>query len=134
MTYIHFIIALGGGNYLGELYGYGRGVYAPGYYNIDKKSGEIFIGSMVPKDAEVVIEYKSDGISSGLKLIPTECEQALTHWAKARFFEDRRDLAMASWHEQRYESHYNKLKRLYNFQETLYASAKLNESFSPTNY
>jgi len=42
-----------GNNFLGELYGFGRGVYAPGYYNIDKKTGEIQIGSLVPKDAEI---------------------------------------------------------------------------------
>lgn len=123
-----------GSSFLGELYGFGRGVHCSGYYNIDKKAGEIYIGSMVPEGAEIVIEYKSDGISDGLKLIPSECETALEHWAKARHFESKRDLAMASWHEERYERHYNKLKRLYNFQSALYASAKLNESFSPTNY
>lgn len=122
------------GNFLGELYGCGRGVHSAGYYNIDKKTGEIQIGSLVPEGAEVVIEYKSDGISEGLKLVPSETEVCLTHWAKARYFEDKRDGYWAAWHEQRYESHYNKLKRLYNFQAALYASAELNESFSPTNY
>jgi len=129
-----FYNAFRNGNFLGELYGFGRGVYCPGYYNIDKKNGEIQIGSMFPPDAEFVIEYKSDGISEGLKLIPSETETCLTHWAKARYFEDKRDSYWCSWHQNEYEKHYNKLKRLYNFQNALYAAAELNESFSPTNY
>lgn len=123
-----------GGNFLGEMYGFGRGVHSPGFYNIDKKTGEIMIGSLVPQDAEVVIEYKSDGISEGLKLIPSECELTLSYWAKARFYEEREKLTMAEWNNREYEKHYNKLKRLYNFQSALYAAAELNESFSPTNY
>lgn len=122
------------GDFLGELYGQGRGVHCAGYYNIDKKAGEIYTGSQVPEGAEIVIEYKSDGISDGLKLVPSECELVLSYWAKARFYEEKGNLNLAQWNEQRYEQHYNKLQRLYNFQNALYASAKLNESFSPTNY
>ncbi len=122
------------GYFLGELYGFGRGVHCSGYYNIDKKSGEIFIGSLVPEGSEIIIEYKSDGISDGLKLVPSECEMALSYWAKARFYEERRDWNAAEWNNREYEKHYNKLKRLYNFQSALYASAELNKSFSPTNY
>lgn len=129
-----FYNAFRNGNFLGELYGFGRGVYCAGYYNIDKKNGEIQIGSMFPKDAEFVIEYKSDGISEGLKLVPSEAEMCLSYWAKARFYEERRDFNSAEWNNREYEKHYNKLKRLYNFQSALYASAELNESFSPTNY
>lgn len=123
-----------GGNFLGELYGQGRGVHCAGYYNIDKKTGEIYIGSLIPEGSEIVIEYKSDGISEGLKLVPSECEMTLSYWAKARFYEERKDWNAATWNNNEYEKHYNKLKRLYNFQSALYASAELNESFSPTNY
>jgi len=122
------------GNFLGEMYGWGRGVHCAGYYNIDKKTGEIYIGSLVPEGAEIVIEYKSDGISDGLKLVPSEAEMCLSYWAKARFYEERRDFQAAEWNNREYEKHYNKLKRLYNFQNALYASAELNKSFSVTNY
>lgn len=132
--YYPFYNAYRNGNYLGELYGFGRGVHCAGYYNIDKKTGEIYIGSQVPEGAEIVIEYKSDGISDGLKLVPSECELTLSYWAKARFYEERKDWNAAEWNNREYEKHYNKLQRLYNFQSALYASAKLNESFSPTNY
>jgi len=132
--YYPFYNCFRNGNFLGELYGQGRGVHCAGYYNIDKKNGEIYIGSMVPDGAEIVIEYKSDGISDGLKLVPSECEMALSYWAKARFYEDKGNLNLAIYNNQEYERHYNKLKRLYNFQSALYASAELNKSFSPTNY
>jgi len=123
-----------GSQFLGELYGFGRGVHAPGYYNIDRKNGEIQIGSLVPKGAEIVVEYKSDGISDGLKLVPSETEMCISYWAKARFYEEKEKLTLAQYNEAEYERHYNKLKRLYNFQSALYASAELNKSFSPSNY
>lgn len=122
------------GQSLGELYGWGRGVHSAGYYNIDKNNGEIYIGSLVPKDAEIVIEYKSDGISDGLKLVPSEVEMTLSYWAKARYYEERGDLRMAQWNEQKYEQMYNQAKRLYNNLSPLYMSAEINKSFSPTNY
>lgn len=130
----YFYNAFRGNNYLGEMYGFGRGVHSEGYYNIDTKAGEIYIGSLVPEGAEIVIEYKSDGISDGLQLIPTQYELCLSFWAKARFYEERRDYTSASWNEQRYEQHFNKIQRLNNHVSPLYASAKLNESFSPSNY
>lgn len=132
--YYPFYNCFRNGNFLGELYGFGRGVHCAGYYNIDKKTGEIYIGSLVPEGSEIVIEYKSDGISEGLKLVPSECEMTLSYWAKARFYEEKRDWNAAQYNEAEYERHYNKLKRLYNFQSALYASAELNKSFSPTNY
>lgn len=129
-----FYNAFRNGNFLGELYGWGRGLHCAGYYNIDRKTGEIQIGSLVPDGAEIVIEYKSDGISDGLKLVPSEVELCLSYWAKARFYEDKGNLQLAMYNNNEYERHYNKLKRLYNFQNALYASAKLNTHFSETNY
>lgn len=122
------------GNSLGELYGWGRGVHCAGYYNLNRKTGEIYIGSLVPKDAEIVVEYKSDGITDGLKLVPSEAEMCLSYWAKARFFEENGDLNKAIYNNNEYDKHYFRLKRLYNFRSALYMSADINEMFSPTNY
>lgn len=122
------------GNYLGEMYGFGRGMLCDGFYNIDTKAGEIYIGSLFPKDAEIVVEYKSDGISEGLQLIPSQYELCLSYWAKARFYEERGDINKAIYNNAEYERHYNKIKRLNNYVNPLYAAAKLNQSFSQTNY
>lgn len=123
-----------GGNYLGEMYGHGRGVLTSGYYSIEKTDGVINIGSQLPIGAEVVIEYKSDGISSGLKLVPTEMENVITNWAKWKYNEDIKDKYWAEYYEIRYEKTYNKLQRFYNTETALYMAATINESFSPTNY
>lgn len=123
-----------GGDFLGEMYGYGRGVHCSGYYNIDRHAGELYIGSLVPEGAEIVLEYKSDGISDGLKLVPTEMEMCLSYWAKARFYEERKDFQAAQYNQTRYEKSYDKVKRLYNFKSALYMSAEINSFFSPTNY
>lgn len=129
-----FYNAFRGGNYLGELYGKGRGVYNQGTYNIDKGNGVIYIGSHIPHDAEIVLEYKSDGVSSdGLKLVPREMKRALTFYAKYMWYADR-NVTQAQINENRYKAAYNKLQRLYNFQSALYAADKINASFSPTNY
>lgn len=119
---------------LGELYGYGRGVINSGCYNISKKDGCIYIGSLIPEGAEIVLEYKSDGISDGLKLVPSEMEMCLSYWAKARFYEERKDYKSAEWNENKYLEHYYQVKRLYNFKNALYLAAEINKSFSSTNY
>lgn len=123
-----------GGDFLGEMYGYGRGVLCNGYYNIDRQKGELYTGSLIPEGAEIVLEYKSDGISDGLKLVPSEAVMTLSYWAKARFYEERKDFQAAQYNDAKYEKSYNKVKRLYNFNSALYMSATINESFSPTNY
>lgn len=122
-----------GSEFLGELYGLGRGVPNAGFYNLDRKDGVIYIGSLVPEGAEVVVEYKSDGISEGLKLVPTEIVMALKYYAKSEFYADKNP-NQSQINRSYYEREYNKVKRLYNFRSALYMSQKINESFSPTNY
>jgi len=122
-----------GSEFLGEMYGLGRGVPQAGFYNIDKKDGVIYIGSLVPEGGEVVVEYKSDGVSEGIKLVPTEMAMALKYFAKSEFYADKNP-TQSQINRNNYEREYNKVKRLYNFQTALYMSQKINESFSPTNY
>lgn len=128
-----FYNAYRGGSFLGELYGLGRGVFNSGTYRIDKKEGVIHIGSHIPRDAEIVIEYKSDGLSEGLKLVPTEMRICLQHYAMMRYYEHK-NITQAQIFKNKYELSYMRLKRLYNFKNALYISAKANESFSSTNY
>lgn len=129
-----FYNAYRAGNYLGELYGLGRGVWNEGTYSIDKTNGVINIGSHIPPDAEIVIEYKSDGVSdNGLKLVPREMKRALTFYAKYMWYADR-NVTQSQINENRYKRAYNKLQRLYNFRSALYMADKINEMFSPSNY
>lgn len=100
-----------GDNYLGEMYGAGSGYHSNQWYNI--KDGILEIGSLVPEDTEVVIEYKSNGLGDGFKLIPTEMIEAVTYKAKALFYEDGKP-GLASQMEDRYRVEYQRLKRLYN--------------------
>lgn len=128
-----FYNAYSGGNFLGELYGAGRCVINGGTYSIDRDNGVINIGSHIPEDAEIVIEYKTDGFSQGIQLVPTEMMKVLTYWAKWQYYLDR-DLSRAVTNERLYKSAYNKLQRLYTFEDALYATAKINEMFSPSNF
>lgn len=119
--------------YLGELYGYGRYVTNNGFYNLNRKEGEIYIGSHVPIGAEIVIEYKSDGVSDGLKLVPVEMREALEFYAKFRWYADK-NITQSQVNKNYYEEEYYRIKRLYNFRSALYMTSKINEYFSPTNY
>ena len=129
----YFYNAFRGGDFLGEMYGMGRGVRNNGTYNIDKKEGVVYIGSQIPEDAEIVIEYKSDGMSDGLKLVPIEMKECLEFYAKWKFYADR-NITQSQINKSNYQEEYFQLKRLYNFRTALYMANKVSEVFSPTNY
>lgn len=129
----YFYNAFRGGESLGELYGYGRGVKNNGCYNINRKDGEIYIGSHIPNGAEIVVEYKSSGSDNGLKLVPSEMKLALYFWGKFMYYADK-NVTQSQINQNLYEIQKYKLKSLYNFRSALYMSSKINESFSPTNY
>lgn len=128
-----FYNCFNGSNYLGELYGTGRSVYNNGTYNINKAEGVIYIGSLLPKDTEIIIEYASDGVSKGLELVPIEMKEVLEYYAKFKFYADKNP-NLSVLNEQRYKKAYNKLQRYYNFLDALYATEEINKMFSPTNY
>lgn len=129
----YFYNAFRDGDMLGELYGMGRGFFNNGTYSIDKKNGVIHIGSLIPPNSEIVIEYKSDGISSGLKLVPSELKKCLEYYAKSEWYADR-NITQSQINRNKYEREYYRVKRLYNFRDALYMGSKINASFSPTNY
>ena len=122
-------------NYNGseELYGSGRSVSNNGVYNINKSEGVIYIGSLLPVDAEIVIEYCSDGISKGLELVPIEMKETLEYYAKKKYYADKNP-NLSVMNEERYKRAYNKLQRYYDWHSALYATGEINKMFSPTNY
>lgn len=107
------------GNGLGELYGWGGVVNCNGYYNINRKLGEIYIGSLLPTDAKIVVEYKSDGMEDGLTLVPVELWNCLKYYAKSEWYADKSQ-GPAETNRASYEREYNKVKRLYSFRSSLF--------------
>lgn len=129
----YFYNAYRGNGFLGELYGMGRGVYNSGTYRIDRKNGCLYVGSHIPREAEIIIEYKSDGVSDGIKLVPSEMQKCLEFGAKADWYADR-NITQSQINEKKYRERYYQLNQLYNFKSALYMAAEINEMFSPTNY
>ena len=117
-----------GNNGLGELYGYGGNVNINGYYNIDRGSGEIFIGSLVPDGAEIVIEYKSSGEDT-VNLIPTECWTCLKYYALSEWFLVK-EPSKGQMFRGMYEQAYNKLKRTYNYRTALFMANEAQSHYS----
>lgn len=116
---------------VGELYGMGSGFKTGGIYNIDRTNGELQVGSYIPEDCEIVIEYKSDGISEGLKLFPSEMVECLEAWAKWKYYADKQP-NMADRYEQRYDKEYFRLKRLYSVKPASYYAYLFKECERPT--
>lgn len=115
-------------NYIGELVlsAYGSGGYCDGLYKVDYKNGRIYLGSNIPRGCEVVVEYKSDGVSDGLDLVPTEMESALYNYGLWQYFFMRSDGRFRAA-EQNYDTAYYQLQTLYRFKPISYIS-KLYES------
>lgn len=107
------------GEFLGTLCGYGEGVNTNGFYNIDRGSGILQLGSLIQDNEQVIIEYKSNGISDGFELVPTETEETLRYLAKSYFYEDRNP-GLAQTNYLRYEKEYNQLKKLRMFNPVQY--------------
>lgn len=121
------------GGYLGEMYGIGRSVSNSGLYSIDRKAGTITVGGNIPKGAQLVLEYKSDGSSDGMKLVPSEWKEALEFYAKHRFYADR-NITQSQINLNYYKRESNQIQRLYSFRDALYMADTVQGMFSPSNY
>lgn len=121
------------GLFYGELYGFGRGVWNQGTYTIDPLNGIIELGSNLPVDSEIIVEYVGNGISNGLVVVPMELKECMEFYAKWKFYADSNSrLAETNKHD--FEREYNILKRLYNYKSPSQLATAVNKSISPTNY
>lgn len=111
-------------NYRGTnvLEGYSVGVNPSGWYDFNRTEGTITLGSFWPMDSEVVVEYKSDGISNGLELAPSEWAVALKEYAKWQYWRRKKDRAAAYDHKTEYGVEWFKIKDMYVNQPLDYMS------------
>lgn len=128
-----FYNAWGYGNYFGEMYGFGRGIINSGTYSVDQSEGLLYIGSNIPPDTEIIIEYVGNGISQGVNLVPMELKECLEFYAKWKYYADKNP-SLAQMNNEWYKKEYNKLKRYYNHQTPISIALKVNAAISPTNY
>lgn len=103
-------------NYRGELVlnAYGRGIRCKGMYSVDRKNGMVILGSIFPKGVDIVIEYMSDGISKGVKMVPAEMEACLYNFGMYQFYLRARD-GRYTESKVAYEQDYYQLEMLYKF-------------------
>lgn len=114
-------------NYNGEivLKAVGLGVTSDDLYTVDTNRGVINLGSMIPKGCDIVVEYKSDGISEGLKLVPIEMESALYNYGLWKYYFLRSD-GRYKQSEYDYDVAYYQLESLYRFRPIDYTSKLYN--------
>lgn len=101
-----------GGGYLGEMYGFACSLNTLGYFNIDRKNRLLSVASSISRDMELIIEYKSDGVSEGLQLVPTEVVNLITYRCKAMFCLDHKDNRYTGYNNE-YQLEYKQIKKLY---------------------
>lgn len=121
----------------GEMYGCGRGVANPGTFNINRKDGIIELGSHIPHDAEIIVEYVSDLVSSdGLKLIPIEAKKFHEYYALSEMYMGAKfsNITKSQISRNNYERDFGKTKRLYRHRDPQQVIDAINAAFSPTNY
>lgn len=96
------------------LYAYGPGIKCDGLYSIDRNKGIIEIGSAFPEGCEIVVEYVSDGVSQGQKMVPIEMYDCLYNYGAWKFFFQRMD---SRWRQsaQDYDESYYQVEMLYKF-------------------
>lgn len=111
-------------NYMGTniLDGFTTGIDPSGFYTFDRNTGTIQLGSLWPDTAEVVVEYKSDGVSGGLILVPTEWMTALKEYAMWKYWTKMRDRVQANIHKNEYLTQYYMVKEMYVQQPIDYQS------------
>lgn len=100
------------GGYMGEMYGYACSINTLGYFNIDRENRNLIVSPSVPRDYEIIMEYKSDGVSEGLIVVPTEIVNLLTYRCKAIFCLDKKDPRYTTFNNE-YQLEYKQIKKLY---------------------
>lgn len=120
------------GVFFGERYGMGCGFHSNQWYNI--KDGVLEIGSNIPDDAEVVVEYKHNGISKdGFKLVPCETSAYCKWYAKGLHYEDSKPSLSADMFEKA-KGQYQRLKRLYSYRTPEYLGFVFKSQDRPGRY
>lgn len=94
----------------GPAVGYLGGGNFNGYYNIDRTNGVLEASTRLPTGTQLIVEYKSDGVSNGLKVIPSEFEMAVKYFSKWQF---NFGTKLGDKAQEAYEVQFYQLKRLY---------------------
>lgn len=116
---------------LGEIYGMGCGFHSNQWYNI--KDGVLEIGSLITEDTEVVVEYKSNGLKDGFRLVPMEMVPYLQNNANMHWYEHTKP-GLAQEFERKAKEDYQRLKRLYSYRPPEYLALLFKSGDRPARY
>lgn len=96
----------------GEIYGLSLDNNIYGYYKITSDKSQIYLNGL-PKNATVIVEYKSNGVGLGAQNIPSQAENAIREYCLWKLWRSRPGMLGASDRAHRqYKIEYNKIKRL----------------------
>lgn len=92
---------------------YGPGVTSEGLYRVDAKNGRILLGSNIPDEATLLVEYVTDGISSGVVNVPTETYDVIFNYCLWQYFLKKGDRRYREFERYHTETRFQ-LNCLYN--------------------
>lgn len=113
--------------YNGEIiFACGPGVKSDGLYRIDEKNGIIYLGSNIPDDATLLVEYVTDGISDGIKFVPSELYKVLLNYALWHYYLKKADRRFTLFERYHAEEYY-RVKTLYQDLPISYITSLFNK-------
>lgn len=95
---------------VGEMYGYGCGYNHLGYVTHDKQKRQSYIKGRYEDGDEFVFIYKSDGVSCGFDMIPSEAEMCIKSFALREYYLIKNPGLSAGQHL-RYKEEFTALKK-----------------------
>ncbi len=108
-----FYNAYQGGNVVGEIYGNAKSINTLGYFNVNRTDNVLIVSPSIPAGVtNIVMEYITDGVSDGIRLVPSELVNCLTNKAKSMFCLDKSD-PRASTYEENHRLQFKNIKRMY---------------------
>lgn len=101
------------GTGFGELYGNAKSINTLGYFNVNRTDNVLLVSPSIPSGVtNIVMEYITDGVSDGIKLVPSELVNCLTNKAKAMFCLDKSD-PRSTTYDNNHMLQFKQVKRMY---------------------
>lgn len=90
--------------------GYGCGFNNVGYVNHDKKARQSYIKGRYESGDEFVMVFKSDGVSNGMSMIPSETEMCVKSFALREYYSITNP-SISALQDRRYKEEFNALTK-----------------------
>lgn len=113
LSFLNPQLDLFGGAY-GEIYGLGGGWNKLGFYKVDKENWQIQLSGHInyTDRMRLVLEYKADGTSEGVKYVPSEAKEAIINFTLSKV-NKKKDFRLSEGYKRDWQVEYKRLQSMY---------------------